>query len=332
MILGGYLEQVSEFSNFVERSNRDFVIYNDANSLQPINQQALEQVEQILNSSSSVQYYIPMYSTFGKVQLNHTSYEIQLLIANVSNLVDTSQILIPNSNTSDSLYIDPELGLPVVQSDIQYQVSYDNQNQFYNGSTEVAILGRLAFDVLISASTLHTDGGSYHTWNAIRIRLSNDANSRDLHHQLDNIDGIVFEENRSDKMFLLTSSRQIANLLLVFQFMMSILLILSIAYVMIALIQDSSNDIRLMKVIGLTNRGVWFVFIGQAVLVGIFASIFSFFTSILFLNFLFSALSLLPQLPYSTILVELRIILISTIQSILVSLIAGVYATYKVIS
>jgi ABC-type antimicrobial peptide transport system permease subunit len=255
---------------------------------------------------------------------------LELKVANVLSLVDDERIITEFTVSEGNILINDELqgtfdridSMRILGSSIDFSVEDENIVHFREQ-------GALNSDILIDSSSPILPSELENTWNNIELRFSELADQSRIIRELSDFSFIQLTSGRADQIFIEISVTQITDIMLILQAILSLLLILSISYTILSIIQDSEKEIQVMKMIGFRQSRIRLLFIGQSILIGIFAYLFAVIMSILLVGLLTAITHLSLDLPYLTFNVILKSQLIIFLFSVGISAIAGVIPMFN---
>ena len=168
-----------------------------------------------------------------------------------------------------------------------------------------------------------------HYYNSIQIKFDHEQSINTVIKELGDLKYLKITHSRPEVEFYSASAHQIYNLLIVFQSLLSVLVIMSIVNIFSLMIYESREDIKVLKSIGYSKSQVALLFFLIAFLIGIYSIIISLFVGYLLVASVFSFLSAVIK---STIIIPIlspNVLSYVTINGIVVSLISVFYPVYK---
>jgi len=312
MLMSGFLLQIQQFASLIDNSG-SYAHFYPGNKTAGFNQ--LDPMIQRIESAGFSEY-LPMSSKVVDITYEGNTFSIQITQTNLSILKQWQWIKFDdNLSKSDGIYLNRDIDL-INQSSL-----YTNQWLKTQHMTYFSVLDYLSTDVLVSNS-VNVSSLELRV-NDIAIRLNQRSNVKALEKIADDF-GVQLRTQRASNRFLELTAGQITQILILLQFAMSFLLILSISYVMVSLVLDSADDLRILHMIGLERSKIFLLFLGQSVLASILATIFATIFSVLLLYIILPLLTL-GNLPYGIIVINPEFIGLTAIQALIVGILSGLY-------
>jgi ABC-type lipoprotein release transport system permease subunit len=131
------------------------------------------------------------------------------------------------------------------------------------------------------------------------------------------------------KLFFEILSEEFIQTLWILQAGFFILMLFSIAYTMLVLINESEKDIHIFHSLGFNHFQIAFIFIIQAAMIGLFGSILALVISLLIVNGIIAAISTVAGLPFIVVRFDPLTSLLVIILSIIVSTASGLIPSIK---
>ena len=333
MLILGYIREIEVFASIVEDENQVIQIISSKNNnngdhieLFPID--TYNQIISVLNNQTAEIKYSSSLHFVSELTFGSTTFgAVEIEITNITRL---NSINVINNDTEIDLngtLISREANSYINAIGHQFNILYENYNFTISNFQEFYHLIPKSTDILIEMNSSNIPTSLKNRYNKIEIYAKEETKERVIR-ELKAINGIQILAEHPQEVFLVNSANQIARILLIMQLLMSTLLILSITYVMVSLVQDSEKDINLFNLIGLQKRDIWLLFQGQALLSSIFSCLVSGVFSLIFLNIVYPMLTVFMDLPYTTVVLDNFFILQASILTIIVGIIAGIYPAY----
>jgi len=309
MLLSGFLIQIEEFAGLIDNPSRTLYLVPDPD----METDQLEAMERELRQIRSAEVISLRYE-IQAIQNDAKNQSTVLLQTDLLMLQKWNWISFNNSSLSNTLFISQLTGYEVEK------LVFYNFSKIIRNIETVNILEDITSDLLIDDSY-----NDYQIPNKSQIvlRVFSDSLVTDVRKISEKYSTELIEKEPSN-VFLEITADQITNILILLQIAMSFLLVLSISYVMITLVSESSDDLRILHMIGYGKSRVFVLLLSQTLLSALLSIIGAFLFSILFLQTIIPFLTYL-ELPYSLIYIDLSFLLVTSLQAIIVGFIAGLY-------
>lgn len=325
----GYVDEIEVFSSLSEQSENSFQIRSSINDNSLISESTYSQVYNTLNNSHEISYFISSISFVNTLYLDNQPFGIfEIKIVEFQQLISSYQIIIEYDLANISVLISAETTQLNYYLSSKFNVSFENTIISISDIKEFVRLEEQSADLLIDANSSIIPISLINRWNLLEVYTISNKAKANLIKKLSDIPDIKIFDESPQSQFLKASSNQISKILFITQLLMSVLLILSISYVMLSLVHDSEKDINLLNLIGLRKRDIWIIFQGQAVLSSIISCFIAFLFSLLLLNIIYPILSVSIGLPYATVIVDFSFALQAFVLTFIVGFVSGLYPSF----
>lgn len=282
---------------------------------------------QLLEIADRYRVKASMFMSVGDAILsqNNASYPLPITIVNISKFLPSVFPLYNNiaglRGNNSGIYIDQmnviDLGKQGIFLDKMVRINSGILEKNISTNVYSQINSGEFFGLLFDISV----AGNF-TENQFLIRTSQQSVDKPLIEALNELSGIKIQLSNGKDRFIQASAIQIVRIMYYLYLMISVLSFMSIAILIKNIIDESEEEIRVMKSIGFTNFQLVMLFAGQASLIGLIGSVFGVLVSFIFVNSAFSLLTLLGI----GIFIPPKLYLIQALQRILESQIIAVGA------
>ncbi|MCG3219330.1 MAG: FtsX-like permease family protein, partial [Candidatus Heimdallarchaeota archaeon] len=131
------------------------------------------------------------------------------------------------------------------------------------------------------------------------------------------------------KLFFDILSEEFIQTLWILQAGFFILMLFSIAYTMLVLINESEKDIHILHSLGFDHFQIAFIFLIQAAMIGLFGSILALVISLLIVNGIIAAISAVAGLPFVVVRFDIVTSFFVITISMIVSITSGIIPSLK---
>jgi len=239
-----------------------------------------------------------MFMSVGDAILSqkNISYPLPIMIVNISKFLPSVFPLYNNiaglKANNSGIYIDQtnaiDLGEQGIYLDKKVRINSGILEKNISTNVYSQINSGEFFGLLFDSSV----AGNF-TENQFLIRTSQQSVDKPLVDTLNELPGIKILLSNGKDRFIQASAIQIIHIMYYLYLMISVLSFMSIAILIKNIIDESEEEIRVMKSIGFTNFQLVTLFAGQASLIGLIGSVFGVLVSFIFVNSAFSLLTLL---------------------------------------
>ncbi|MCY3414812.1 MAG: ABC transporter permease [Candidatus Heimdallarchaeota archaeon] len=329
MLIAGFISEVQYFTNSYNRENVEFEIVNSEYEFNDIPHSTLNEIERILEDSDDVIYHYSGLALTTKLYMEFSEANYRLDIIDIDQLSELGILLLPTNIIFDIPYVNNNLGLISVDSENYFTIDLDNTNISF--SDPIEFHSSYPFDFVIDVKSDFIPSELIERTNYFKFKLSDDADSDAIFNKLKDVPSIEIRMNENDVLYLQQVAIQISYILNIFQVSLSIILSISISYVILSVVYDSERDLHIMKSIGLHNRSLMILIFGQTLLIGLFAFIWSISISLVMVYLVISLMASTSLFPYFVIELLPSFLISTFLQSSIVSILASIYPTIKVI-
>ena len=282
---------------------------------------------QLLEIAERYRVKASMFMSVGDAILsqNNVSYPLPITIVNISKFLPSVFPLYNNiaglKGNNSGIYIDQmnviDLGEQGIFLDKMVRINSGILEKNISTNVYSQINSGEFFGLLFDISV----AGNF-TENQFLMRTSQQSVDKPLIEALNELSGIKIQLSNGKDRFIQASAIQIVRIMYYLYLMISVLSFMSIAILIKNIIDESEEEIRVMKSIGFTNFQLVMLFAGQASLIGLIGSVFGVLVSFIFVNSAFSLLTLLGI----GIFIPSKLYLIQALQRIMESQIIAVGA------
>ncbi len=167
------------------------------------------------------------------------------------------------------------------------------------------------------------------TINRIQIKAIDSESVSVIYNRLKNINYLNIIHTRPEAEFMRSSANQINNILLLLQFVISIIVVMSISNLFFLFLYESRYDIRILLSIGYTINQVRALFLLISLFIGIITGIFTYIFSVILITSIFSAMAIFFDFVYIAPTFDPSLIKSLILYGVLISVISSIFPIKK---
>lgn len=325
LLIASLSEEITTITSQLGREDKSLIIKGSENELTLAK---IDQIEQLLLKKNLLLYYnfeyvIPGKFTSGKFEDVDLSLRLtnltklhnnELLKINLAKQVIATSDLAENYNlvVSDLVilkFLQLEMVTPLTEI-VSIRKNFVQSGIYLNYSNYE--------DLILNSNQFF-----------IYIQITSETNTRDAINLIHQNFGISAEIYRGESRFLISSITVIEDTLILLQFLISILVVLSLNNLMNIIIQESKYDIRVYKSIGFSKRSLIVLFVSVGALIGILGGILTLLLSSILVMTVLAVLAASTGFSYIFINLGSKFAFQIFLNIVMVSLIASIYPSYK---
>ena len=260
------------------------------------------QLEKKFNETSiisNLQYRYSL-SVFGNISRLGNSIVMHLTITNISQVFSDNSINFQKNNTfliDKTTFANHRNFLILGET---YVIKYNNSIMINNPlRLQTTFPDTIEYGILMDWSAINLTQGQ--KFNRLEFSVISESvteglvtknDLQKLLNALQSIDDIKIDTNSLVSQYLTVSKEDVIRLLRILLISIFALILVSIVNSTYLLIEESMQEIRVLKSIGFSRYAVIILFVKQFIMVSLFASVFSFLFSIVIVNLIFSLLAM----------------------------------------
>jgi hypothetical protein len=307
MLLSGFLIQIGEFASIIDNPSAEIYLIPE----NPVIAEEFAEIEQRL-LDNGISDYVQMKDKIVDIQIDQEEVSIHVMQTDLLRLKSWGWIDTGLQELSATIFISPQMEteFPSVEIALGAPISIETYIPISDVSADILID--------LTYSTL-----SFSETSKIVVRVFQIAEIEDLEKIADEFSMTLISKDPSNR-FLEITADQITTILFWLQLILSSLLIIAISYVMVTLVMESSEDLRVLHMLGYGRLRIFMLLMGQTLLVTLVSILISMLSSILLLSAVLPLITF-ANLPYSLIFVDRGFVALTSFQAILVGITAGIY-------
>lgn len=332
-LINGFENEISGVIEDVNEENNTLLILDQSNSdFNNFTKSQLERLNQHLNRTNQLQNSLELFFTTKKVSNIYTSFTIPKNF--IVNTYTTNLSKLMNLNVLDFTITPQTIDLPEITSFIG--------NGLRTELPENTTLTHNTDQILINKSYSFTSNLDFQqaiilnemifpktTTNIILLKLSENTDFGELRDITKSLDLQVLTPS-GNSVFLAEGASQVIQTLVLLQFAMSILIIISISNILLQLFDELKTDFRNLNEVGFSELYIAGFILGISLLIGTISAVIAVFASTLISTAIVSFLAVIGTNPF--IVVELNWIEIQlvTFQSLIICTISAINPIWRV--